>query len=45
MIDFENDADLNVQISELELIANSITKRDLELIITDNETIKAINLK
>lgn len=45
MIDFENDADLNVQISELELIANSITKRDLELIITDNETIKAINFE
>ena len=45
MIDFENQTDLNVEIVGLEDIANSITKREIELIIVDNPTIKEINFE
>lgn len=45
MIDFENQTNLNVEIAGLEDIANSITKREIELIIVDNLTIKEINFE
>ena len=45
MIDFENQTDLNVEIAGLEDIATSITKREIELIIVDNSTIKEINFE
>jgi len=43
MIDFENQTDLEIDIKEMEKIAKSITDKDFELIIVDNETIAKIN--
>ena len=45
MIDFENQTDFLVNLVALEKIVNSLTKKDLELIIVDNQTIKEINLE
>ncbi|QKJ27457.1 rRNA maturation RNase YbeY [Aliarcobacter cibarius] len=45
MIDFENQTDLLVELSELEEIAHSVTNREIELIIVNNETIKNINFE
>jgi len=43
MIDFENQTNLEIDIKEMEKIAKSITDKDFELIIVDNETIAKIN--
>ncbi|AXK48949.1 rRNA maturation RNase YbeY [Aliarcobacter trophiarum LMG 25534] len=43
MIDFENQTDLSVKIEELKEILDSLTNKDLELIIVDNKRIKEIN--
>lgn len=45
MIDFENQTDLHLELSELEEIAHSVTNREIELIIVNNETIKNINFE
>ena len=39
MIDFENQTDFLVNLVALEKIVTSLTKKDLELIIVDNQTI------
>ena len=43
IIDLDNQTDLAVDIDALEKIAQSITTRDIELIITDNKTIQELN--
>ncbi len=43
MIDFDNQTNLEINLEEIEKIANFITDKDFELIIVDNETIQAIN--
>jgi probable rRNA maturation factor len=43
MIDFENQTDFLVNLVALEKIVTSLTKKDLELIIVDNQTIKEIS--
>jgi len=43
MIDFENQTNLEINLSEIEKIAEVITNKDFELIIVDNETIAKIN--
>jgi probable rRNA maturation factor len=45
MIDFDNQTDLNVDLEALETIAQSLTLRDFELIVVNNETIKEINFE
>lgn len=43
IIDLDNQTDLPVDIDALEEIAQSITNREIELIITDNKTIQELN--
>jgi probable rRNA maturation factor len=43
IIDLENQTDLPVNIDLLEKIAQNLTTRDIELIITDNDTIQELN--
>jgi len=43
MIDFENQTNLEINLSEIEKIAKVITNKDFELIIVDNESIAKIN--
>ena len=43
MIDLDNQTDLNIDLSKLEKIADALTHADIELIITDDETIQALN--
>jgi len=43
MIDLENQTDFDIDISELEKITASLTKKDIELIITNNEEIQLLN--
>ncbi|QOY53582.1 rRNA maturation RNase YbeY [Candidatus Sulfurimonas marisnigri] len=43
MIDLDNKTSLEINIDVLEAIAESITDREIELIITDNEEIKELN--
>lgn len=43
MIDFDNRTSLDVDISMLELIASSLSDKEIELILTDNEEIREIN--
>jgi len=43
IIDLDNQTDLPVDIDALEKIAQSITNREIELIITDNKTIQELN--
>ena len=43
MIDFDNQTNLEINLEEIEKIANFITDKDFELIIVDNETIQSIN--
>lgn len=45
MIYFDNQTDLNVDLEALETIAQSLTPRDFELIVVNNETIKEINFE
>ncbi|WP_295417779.1 rRNA maturation RNase YbeY [Sulfurovum sp.] len=43
IIDLENETDLPVDIDALEKIAQSLTTKEIELIITDNKTIQELN--
>lgn len=43
IIDLENQTSLPVDIDELEKIAQSLTTKEIELIITDNKTIQELN--
>ena len=43
IIDLENQTDLTINIDILEEVAQSLTTRGIELIVTDNKTIQALN--
>ncbi len=43
MIDFDNQTDERCDISLLEKIANDLTTKDIELILTNNENIQILN--
>lgn len=43
MIDLDNQSDITIDTSSLEKIANNLTSKDIELIITNNEAIKILN--
>ena len=43
IIDLENQTSLPIDIDDLEKIAQSLTGKEIELIITDNETIQELN--
>lgn len=43
MIELENNTDLEIDISILEKIANSLTKKDIELMVVKNDEIQALN--
>ena len=43
MIELDNQTDKTVDITKLECIADALTDREIELILTDDETIRAIN--
>ena len=43
IIDLENQSTIVIDLSLLEEIAHSVTQREIELIVTDNETIKMLN--
>ena len=45
MIDLDNQTTLNIDISALENIADSLSTRDVELIIVDDTTIRSLNLE
>lgn len=45
MIDLDNQTDLHVDIDALEEIASSLSTKEVELIITDDETMQALNLE
>ena len=43
MIELENNTDLQIDISSLENIANSLTKKDIELMVVKNDEMQQIN--
>ncbi len=43
MIDLDNQTDLELDISALETIANDLTSKDIELILTRNDEIQKLN--
>ncbi len=43
MIDLENQTDIDIEISVLETIANDLTSKDIELILTRNDKIQELN--
>ena len=43
MIDIDNQVDFSFDISQIEHIASKLTTKDIELVVTDNSTIKSIN--
>ncbi|WP_419765112.1 MAG: rRNA maturation RNase YbeY [Arcobacter sp.] len=43
MIDFDNQTDLEIDISSLEIIHNELTPKDIELIIVNNDKIQILN--
>ncbi|WP_368029308.1 rRNA maturation RNase YbeY [Arcobacter sp. s6] len=43
MIELENNTDLQIDISILEEIANSLTKKDIELMLVKNDEIQTLN--
>jgi len=45
LIDLVNETDLPVETEPLEAIAKTLTERQIELIVTDNEGIRALNAK
>jgi probable rRNA maturation factor len=45
MIDLDNQTRLSVNISVLEAIASSLSLKEVELLITDDETMKSLNNK
>jgi len=45
MIDLDNQTNLTINLEKLENIANSLSMQEIELIITDNQTIQSLNLE
>ncbi|HIP28971.1 MAG TPA: rRNA maturation RNase YbeY [Sulfurovum sp.] len=45
MIDLDNQTTLHVDLTALEKIASSLSTKDVELVITDDETMKHLNLE
>ena len=45
MIDLDNQTDLSINIHKLEQIADVLSNREVELIITDDETMQALNVQ
>ena len=45
MIDLDNQTTLHIDLLALEKIASSLTTKEVELIIIDNKTMKALNLE
>ena len=43
MIDFENQTNIDVDISTLETILNELTQKDIELILVENDEIQKLN--
>ena len=43
IIDLDNQTDISINIEVLENIAQSLTTREIELIVTDNKTIQSLN--
>lgn len=43
MIDLENNTDFEIDISILEKIANTLTKKDIELLVVKNDEIQVLN--
>ncbi len=43
LIDIDNQTDLELPVEKLEKIAKSLTNREIDLVICDNETIKELN--
>jgi probable rRNA maturation factor len=43
MIDLENNTDFEIDISSLEKIANTLTKKDIELLVVRNDEIQVLN--
>lgn len=43
MIDFDNQTDLEIDISSLENILNELTQKDIELLLVDNNEIQNLN--
>lgn len=43
MIDFDNQTDINIEISSLETITNDLTSKDIELIFVRNNEMQEIN--
>jgi probable rRNA maturation factor len=43
MIDFENQTNLEINLEEIEKIANFITDKDFELIVVNNKSIQELN--
>lgn len=43
MIDLENQTELEINTSSIEIIANDLTSKDIELILTKNPQIQALN--
>lgn len=43
MIELENNTDYKIDLNLLETISNTLTKKDIELIITNNEEIQILN--
>ena len=43
MIELENNTDLQIDIAILEKIANSLSKKDIELMVVKNDEIQALN--
>lgn len=45
MIEIDNQSDLNIPIDKLESIAESLTDKEIDLLVTDNAQIKKINFE
>lgn len=43
MIDLDNQSNLHINLTQLEEIASTLSQHDVELIVTSNETIQALN--
>ena len=43
MIELENNTNLEIDISNLENIANTLTKKDIELVVVNNEEMRLLN--
>lgn len=45
MIDIDNQTDLNIPLEHIENIANSLSDKDIDLLVVDNEQMQKINLE